>query len=339
MTTDAATRKLTTILCADVAGYSQFMARDEEKALGLLRAHRDIFASIAGLHGGRIFNTGGDSILCEFASAVEAVRAATEIQRSVESRNAALPEDERMRFRIGVNLGDVLVHGEDLLGDGVNVAARIQAAAPVGGIILSGSVHDQITGKLDLAFQDLGPQEFKNLGRPIRTFTITQAGERALPRAPTKPSASVGGRASRARWPWVAGAALLLIAAGGGYAWQQRAADREATRFDGTWRGRYFCTAPDTGYTVTWKVQRGVVSWTYEQPGQPGYQNAPGSVIQPDGSVAIRFEGILRGGTMSPTLQGKAYTSEYVGRFSGTEFQGDDLRVRPRVCKLHLTRQ
>jgi len=224
---DTAQRKLTTILCADVAGYSRYMARDEELALRLLRAHREIFASVSGLHGGRIFNTGGDSILCEFASPVEAVRAATEIQQAVESRNTSLPEDDRMRFRIGINLGDVLVHGEDLLGDGVNVAARIQTAAPVGGISLSGSVHDQITGKLNLGFQELGAREFKNLGRAIRTFTIVQAGERPLPRSePTAPSAGP----LRARWPWVVAAALVLGLGGAGFYWWQ--GERETSRVE-----------------------------------------------------------------------------------------------------------
>lgn len=224
---DTAQRKLTTILCADVAGYSRYMARDEELALRLLRAHREIFASVSGLHGGRIFNTGGDSILCEFASPVEAVRAATEIQSAVESRNAGLPEDDRMRFRIGINLGDVLVHGEDLLGDGVNVAARIQTAAPVGGVSLSGSVHDQITGKLNLGFQELGACDFKNLGRAIRTFTVVQAGDKTLPRSElATPSAAP----RRARWPWVVAAALALGMAGGGFYWWQ--GEREAARVE-----------------------------------------------------------------------------------------------------------
>lgn len=224
---DTAQRKLTTILCADVAGYSRFMARDEELSLRLLRAHREIFASVSSLHGGRIFNTGGDSILCEFASPVEAVRAATEIQQAVESRNASLPEDDRMRFRIGINLGDVLVHGEDLLGDGVNVAARIQTAAPEGGISLSGSVHDQITGKLNLGFQELGARDFKNLGRAIRTFTIVQAGEQTLPSSKTTLSPAAR---SRARWPWVVAAALLLGLAGGGVYWWT--GEREAQRVE-----------------------------------------------------------------------------------------------------------
>jgi class 3 adenylate cyclase len=224
---DTAQRKLTTILCADVADYSRFMARDEELTLRLLRAHREIFASVSSLHGGRIFNTGGDSILCEFASPVEAVRAATEIQQAVESRNASLPEDDRMRFRIGINLGDVLVHGEDLLGDGVNVAARIQTAAPVGGISLSGSVHDQITGKLNLGFQELGAREFKNLGRAIRTFTIVQAGEQTLPSSEPTPSPAAR---TRARWPGVVAAALVLGLAGGGVYWWM--GERDAARIE-----------------------------------------------------------------------------------------------------------
>jgi class 3 adenylate cyclase len=224
--TVTAQRKLTTILCADVAGYSRFMARDEELALRLLRAHREICAQVAALHGGRIFNTGGDSILLDFASPVEAVRAATAIQQAVETRNAALPEEDRMRFRIGINLGDVLVHGEDLLGDGVNVAARIQAAAPIGGVSLSGSVYDQIAGKLNLGFQELGERDFKNIGRSIRTFTITQAGERTLPRSEPPAQAT----RTRPRWPWAIAALVVLALGGGGVYWWQ--AEREAARIE-----------------------------------------------------------------------------------------------------------
>lgn len=164
MTTDnapTALRKPTTILCAEVADYSGFMARDEEQALRLLRASREVFTSIVQLHGGSIFNTGGDGILCEFASAVEAVRTATEIRHAIDSGNAALPEGERMRFRLGTNLGDVLVHGEHLLGDGVNFAARIRSVAPVGGVSLSGSAYDQGAGKFDLSLQELRARDFK----------------------------------------------------------------------------------------------------------------------------------------------------------------------------------
>jgi len=140
-------RRLATILCADVAGYSQMMGANEERTVRVFRAHREIFESLVTLHRGRIFNTAGDALLVEFASAVEAVRCATEIQAALRTRNDHLAPEERMQFRIGVNVGDVIVQGSDLLGDGVNVAARVQTATEPGGIRISGSVFDQIQDK------------------------------------------------------------------------------------------------------------------------------------------------------------------------------------------------
>ena len=119
-------RRLATILSADVAGYSRLMAEDEEQTLRIFRGHSEVFNKLVTLHRGRVFNTAGDAILAEFGSAVEAVRCATEIQAALRTRNDQLPDDRQVRFRIGVNLGDVMVQGEDLLGDGVNIAARLQ---------------------------------------------------------------------------------------------------------------------------------------------------------------------------------------------------------------------
>lgn len=168
-------RKLATILSADVAEYSRLMAEDEEQTLRTFRAHKQVFESLVSLHRGRIFNTAGDAILAEFSSAVEAVRCATEIQAALRTRNDHLPPARQVRFRIGVNLGDVVVQGTDLLGDGVNVAARLQAAAEPGGICIAGSVYDQIRNKLSLSFKSLGEQSFKNIPQPVRTFSITDA--------------------------------------------------------------------------------------------------------------------------------------------------------------------
>jgi adenylate cyclase len=179
-------RKVATILSADVAGYSRLMAEDEEATLRTFRAHRELFEQLVALHRGRVFNTAGDAILAEFSSAVEAVRCATEIQAALRTRNDQLPAPRRVAFRIGVNLGDVMVHGTDLLGDGVNVAARLQTAAQPGGVCLSGSVYDQVRDKLSLGFKSLGEQSFKNIPHPIRTFAITE-GEAggALPSPPS----------------------------------------------------------------------------------------------------------------------------------------------------------
>lgn len=155
-------RRLATILVADVAGYSRLVGENEERTLRILRGHRALFDDISKVHRGRVFNTAGDAILAEFPSAVEAVRCATEVQSALRTRNEHAPDDERLWFRIGVNLGDVVVQEGDLLGDGVNVAARIQTVAELGGVCISGSVYDQIQNKLTLSITQLGERTFKN---------------------------------------------------------------------------------------------------------------------------------------------------------------------------------
>src|SRR3989344_2372271 len=180
--TAALKRKLVTILSADVAGYSRLMAEDEEQTTELFHSHKQIFESLVSMHEGRVFNTAGDAILAEFGSVVEAVRCATEIQSALRTRNNHLPESRRIHFRIGINLGDVLIQGTDLLGDGVNVAARLQAAADPGGICISGSVFDQIQNKLSLSILSLGETVFKNIPQPVRTFAIKESmASEALP--------------------------------------------------------------------------------------------------------------------------------------------------------------
>ena len=169
-------RKLATILSADVAEFSRLMGEDEEQTLRTFRGHKKVFESLVAMHRGRIFNTAGDAILAEFFSAVEAVRCATDIQAALRTRNDQLPPPRQVRFRIGINLGDEMVQGQDLLGDGVNVAARLQTAAQPGGICLSGSVYDQIRNKLSLSFQSLGEKNYKNIQQPVRTFSIFGGG-------------------------------------------------------------------------------------------------------------------------------------------------------------------
>jgi class 3 adenylate cyclase len=167
-------RRLATIMAADVAGFSRMMAEDEEATLLSLRAQVRVFEALVPAHRGRIFNTAGDAVLAEFDSAVEAVRCATEVQAALQTLNMTIAAPSRMMFRIGINLGDVLVEGSDLLGDGVNVAARLQTAADPGGICISGSVYDQISNKLSLSFQPLGETSFKNIPRPIRAFRVAE---------------------------------------------------------------------------------------------------------------------------------------------------------------------
>jgi len=207
-------RKLATILSADVAAYSRLMAEDEEGTLRIFRSHKEVFEHLVALHRGRVFNTAGDAILAEFPSAVEAVRCATEIQAALSTRNDQIPPSRQVRFRIGVNLGDVLVQGSDLLGDGVNVAARLQGAAEPGGVCVSGTVYDQIRNKLSLTFKSLGEQSYKNIPQPVRTFMIT--GGETLGILPSTPTARGGGGRAR-RVAQLAAAVALVLVIGGGY--------------------------------------------------------------------------------------------------------------------------
>src|SRR5215471_13456674 len=204
-------RRLATIMMADVVGYSRMMGENEERTIEILRGHRQVFDELLVQHRGRVFNTAGDAILAEFPSAVEAVRCATEIQMALRTRNDHLPEDQRMWFRIGINLGDVIVQGSDLLGDGVNVAARIQTVAEPGGVCVSGSVYDQIQNKLSLQFRQLGEKSFKNISQPVRTFSIDTEGV---------PAPRVAG-GSRMRRGALAVAAAVLVALGAGYWYYQ----------------------------------------------------------------------------------------------------------------------
>jgi class 3 adenylate cyclase len=216
----ALTRRLATILSCDVAGYSRMMGENEEATVQTLRAHRAVFDALLKQHHGRVFNTAGDAILAEFPSAVEAVRCATEIQSALQTRNEHLPPGHKMFFRMGINVGDVVIQDGDLLGDGVNVAARIQTVAEPGGICISGSVYDQIQNKLSLQFRPLGDQTFKNIGQPVRTFTITHGEGGALPTAPRR----LGRNLARAA---VLGAvAVGALAAGGFWLYRENEAKR-----------------------------------------------------------------------------------------------------------------
>lgn len=201
-------RKLVTIMSADVAEYSRLMAEDEEHTLRLFREHSQTFAALIALHHGRIFNTAGDAIMAEFTSPVEAVRCATDIQAALRTRNEQLPPNRQVRFRIGVNLGDVMTQNSDLLGDGVNVASRLQSAAEPGGICISGSVYDQIRNKLSLSFESLGERHYKNIPVPVRTFTIAGTEDGIELPAPKRSPMRLGAPAA------IAAAALLVLAGG-----------------------------------------------------------------------------------------------------------------------------
>jgi adenylate cyclase len=173
-------RRLTAILAADVVGYSRLMGANESGTLAALKSvHSDVINGKIAEHQGRVVKLTGDGMLVEFPSVVNAVACATEIQRSIRDRNRALPQESRIEFRIGVNVGDVIVEGDDIFGDGVNVAARLESIAAPGGITISGPVRDHLGNRLDLTFEDMGEQTLKNIERPIRVYRVLVDGAAA----------------------------------------------------------------------------------------------------------------------------------------------------------------
>jgi class 3 adenylate cyclase len=166
-------RRLAAIVSADVVGYSLLMGRDDSATLAGLKAHRrELIDPKIAEYGGRIVKTTGDGLLLEFPSVVDAVRCAVDVQRAMAERNAGVPPEQRIDLRIGINVGDIIIDGDDIFGDGVNVAARLQELAEPGGICVSGRVHEDAHGKLDITFEDAGEQQLKNIARPARVHRI-----------------------------------------------------------------------------------------------------------------------------------------------------------------------
>jgi class 3 adenylate cyclase/pimeloyl-ACP methyl ester carboxylesterase len=181
-------RRLAAILVADIAGYSRLMGADEVGTLAALKAHRrDLFDSAIAAHHGRIVKTTGDGVLAEFRSVVDAVSCAVGIQRAMASRNSGVPADKRIVFRIGINVGYIIIDGDDIFGDGVNIAARLQTLCEPGGLCISRAANDEIKDKLSLAFADLGEQTVKNISRAIGVFGLTARDIEALPEPPPGP--------------------------------------------------------------------------------------------------------------------------------------------------------
>src|SRR5215471_17598978 len=170
-------RRLVAVFAADVEGYSRLMGADEVGTLKGLTERRAILDRLIGDHGGRIANTAGDSVLAEFGSAVDAVQCAVEAQAALTEANSTLPTDRQINFRIGIHVGDVMVRGGDLFGDGVNIAARLQALAHPGGVCVSGTTYEQVRKILPVAFTDMGLQQVKNIEDPIRAYAARELAE------------------------------------------------------------------------------------------------------------------------------------------------------------------
>jgi class 3 adenylate cyclase len=215
-------RRLAAILAADVVGYSRLMGADEVGTLDALKAHRgELIDPAVALHHGRLVKTTGDGLLLEFASVIDAISCAVAIQRGMLSRNAAVPEDHRIVFRIGINIGDIIIEGGDIFGDGVNVAARLEALCEPGGICISRAANEQVRDKLSLSFADLGEHTVKNIARAVGVFGLAAKDIAALPEVRIAPAELPLGAAKSApgRRIAVLAAAALAVVAGGGLAW------------------------------------------------------------------------------------------------------------------------
>jgi class 3 adenylate cyclase len=224
-------RRLTTLLFADVVGYSRLMGQDEAGTLATLRSCRDAIAERVADSRGRVVNTAGDNVLAEFASVVKAVECAITVQRELAERNAGLAAERQMWFRIGINLGDVMVEGDDLYGDGVNVAARLQALAEPGGILISGTVFEHVKDKLAVAFDFIGPQSVKNIAAQVPAYRVLLQPDPAaasppdsIPSpAPPAAEAATGARQALRHRFYIsaarAGAVILLLAAINLFTW------------------------------------------------------------------------------------------------------------------------
>jgi TolB-like protein/class 3 adenylate cyclase/Tfp pilus assembly protein PilF len=201
-------RKLTAILSADVEGYSRLMGEDEDATIRTLTAYRELMSTLIQKQHGRVVDSPGDNLLAEFLSVVDAVRCAVEIQEELRVRNAELPDDRRMEFRIGINLGDVVEEGERIYGDGVNITARVEGLAEGGGICISGTVYDSIKNKLSLGYESLGEHTVKNIKEPVRIYRMRVGPDAAASGVSKEKKAAVK------RWQWAALAAMVVLILG-----------------------------------------------------------------------------------------------------------------------------
>jgi class 3 adenylate cyclase len=364
-------RRLATILCADVAGYSRLMGENEERTVRVFRGHKQLFESLVAMHRGRMFGVAGDMLLAEFNSAVEAVRCATEIQAALRTRNEQLTPDEKMQFRIGINLGDVIVQGPDLLGDGVNVAARIQSATEPGGICISGSVHDQIQNKLSLSFKLLGEQSYKNIAKPVRTYTIAEGAAVTAPKKrPARRIAAAGAvlalagaaylgyrlyeqsRVEQARVQAELAAQKQAVERAQSAAEeakrdaQRRAADApkalRSVEHNGTYGGR-LCNEFRSGAPQCWPailvVRDGVIESSWRSVGDR--TSSASGTLRSDGSVELKLAGWTRSGKPNEaTLSGRIAEGTITasgswltgGKIAGTWTHGQSFAAAPAAA-------
>jgi TolB-like protein/class 3 adenylate cyclase len=208
MAPEAVEHKLAAILSADVVGYSRLMAEDEAATIRTLTDYREQIAVLVRQHRGRVVDAPGDNVLAEFPTALEAVRCAVEMQAVLRARNASFPAERRMDFRIGVHMGDVATEGERIYGDGVNIAARLEALAEAGGVCISATVHEQVRNKLDAGFTDLGDQTVKNIPDQVHVYRVQSRGQSETP---ARAKAAQGERPRRLRTALLATAAILLL--------------------------------------------------------------------------------------------------------------------------------
>ena len=203
-------RKIAAIFAADIAGYSRLVAEDEEETLRRLASYREVIDDFIAKANGRIFNTAGDAVLAEFPSAVDAVRCAIDIQESLRTRNMAYPPSRQMSFRIGITIGDVVERNGDLLGDGVNIAARLEGLAEVGGICVSRAVHEQVANKLSVHFADIGAQEVKNIPTPVHAYMVAMRREDGTYSTPQLKKVAKAASAPNWMWPLVVGVVSVV---------------------------------------------------------------------------------------------------------------------------------
>jgi class 3 adenylate cyclase len=307
-------RRLTTILAADVVGYSRLMAADEEATLSRLKAYRTVIDGLIARHEGRIFNTAGDAVFAEFASAVEAVRCAVSIQEDLAARNTQLREEQQMWFRIGINVGDVMIDGQDLFGDGVNIAARLEGLAEKGGICISGGTFEQVKNKLSLAFKDIGPQSVKNIPDAISAYRIVPGQVSVRSDRNRKNGQPFAKKAGRGYWIAICGVAVIAIVTFF-LLFQLRKPVEISHPFDGNWQvnvhSRSGCqNNEDTSYSI--RVVNGMID-------EPTHSLPKKGSITDDGNFRIDVS----------SSDGRPMNTQ-VGTINGDKGEGKLTGARPR---------